>query len=233
MASLLDVPLVQASQNVVPVAVTASDKIESLRQWASGRCLSADRAGVYSREQQAPIGGPLRRKESPDHSSLLDSCASPPATVDGVQRSSAIVDRRHEPPPRFGADRMSSNERSEARSVILRLRRYRDRIEEITRGDGGGVAADTPAGVTAQRRLASLKNDLDHDSHECEIGRKRAVQSDCEQRFLWPALREAAGAMMEQPGTRLLDARAKEELRAARTHILNYLTQLEGLYPTL
>ena len=37
---------VQASQNVVPVAVTAGDKIEALRQWASGRCLSADRAGV-------------------------------------------------------------------------------------------------------------------------------------------------------------------------------------------
>ena len=34
---------------VVPVAVTAGDKIEALRQWASGRCLSADRAGVYSR----------------------------------------------------------------------------------------------------------------------------------------------------------------------------------------
>jgi len=32
MASLLDVPLIQAAQNVVPVAVTASDKIESLRQ---------------------------------------------------------------------------------------------------------------------------------------------------------------------------------------------------------
>jgi hypothetical protein len=33
------------------VAVTAGDKIESLRQWASGRCLSADRAGVYSRSE--------------------------------------------------------------------------------------------------------------------------------------------------------------------------------------
>jgi SpoVK/Ycf46/Vps4 family AAA+-type ATPase len=49
LATLLGVPLVQAAQNVVPVAVTAGDKIESLRQWASGRCLSADRAGVYSR----------------------------------------------------------------------------------------------------------------------------------------------------------------------------------------
>lgn len=126
---------------------------------------------------------------------------------------------------------MSSNERSEARSVILRLRRYRDRIEEITRVDGGATGA--PSGVAAQRRLASLKNDLDHDSHECEIGRKRAVQSECEQMYLWPALRDAAGAMMEQSGPRLLDAHAKEELQAARGHILNYLEQLEGLYPTL
>ena len=54
LASLLDVPLVQAAQNVVPVAVTAGDKIEGLRQWASGRCLSADRAGVYSRPE---VGG--------------------------------------------------------------------------------------------------------------------------------------------------------------------------------
>jgi len=35
----------------VPVAVTAGHKIESLRQWASGRCLAADRAGVYSRAE--------------------------------------------------------------------------------------------------------------------------------------------------------------------------------------
>jgi hypothetical protein len=39
--------------------------------------------------------------------------------------------------------------------------------------------------------------------------------------------------MMEQSGPRLLDARAKEDLRATRTHIVNYLEQLEGLYPTL
>ena len=61
LASLLDVPLIQAAQNVVPVAVTAGDKIEGLRQWASGRCLSADRAGVYSREQQASAVSRTRR----------------------------------------------------------------------------------------------------------------------------------------------------------------------------
>ena len=31
------------------LASTAGDTIEALRQWASGRCLSADRAGVYLR----------------------------------------------------------------------------------------------------------------------------------------------------------------------------------------
>ncbi len=56
LASLLDVPLVQAAQNVVPVAVTAGDKIEGLRQWASGRCLSADRVGVYSRAEGVSSG---------------------------------------------------------------------------------------------------------------------------------------------------------------------------------
>ena len=60
LASLLDVPLVQAAQNVVPVAVTAGDKIEVLHQWASGRCLSADRAGVYSRSE-VRSGGRVRR----------------------------------------------------------------------------------------------------------------------------------------------------------------------------
>jgi hypothetical protein len=60
LVSLLDVPLVQAVQNVVPVAVTGGEKIEGLRQWASGRCLSADRAGVYSREQER-VGARVRR----------------------------------------------------------------------------------------------------------------------------------------------------------------------------
>jgi SpoVK/Ycf46/Vps4 family AAA+-type ATPase len=59
LAALLDVPLVQAAQIVVPVAVTAGDKIESLRQWASGRCLSTDRAGLYSR---AEVGGGRGRR---------------------------------------------------------------------------------------------------------------------------------------------------------------------------
>jgi hypothetical protein len=61
LASLLDVPLIQAAQNVVPVAVTADDKIEALRQWASGRVLSADQPGIYSRESGADRNSRVRR----------------------------------------------------------------------------------------------------------------------------------------------------------------------------
>lgn len=48
LAALLDVPLVQAAQNIVPVAVTAAESVERLRNWANGRCLSADSAGIYA-----------------------------------------------------------------------------------------------------------------------------------------------------------------------------------------
>jgi SpoVK/Ycf46/Vps4 family AAA+-type ATPase len=38
LAALLDVPLTQAAHHVVPVAVTAAEAVERLRNWASGRC---------------------------------------------------------------------------------------------------------------------------------------------------------------------------------------------------
>jgi hypothetical protein len=50
LAALLDVPLIQAAQNVVPVAATAAEAVERLRTWASGRCLDADRGGIYTRQ---------------------------------------------------------------------------------------------------------------------------------------------------------------------------------------
>ena len=49
LATLLDLPLVQSAQNVVPVAVTAAESVERLRTWASGRCLSANKPGIYQR----------------------------------------------------------------------------------------------------------------------------------------------------------------------------------------
>ncbi len=47
LAALLDVPLAQAAQNVVPVALTAAESVQRLREWAAGRCLDAERGGIY------------------------------------------------------------------------------------------------------------------------------------------------------------------------------------------
>jgi SpoVK/Ycf46/Vps4 family AAA+-type ATPase len=58
LAALLDQPLSQAAQNVVPVAVTAAESVGQLRSWASGRCLSASRSGLY----QQPNGSPKTRR---------------------------------------------------------------------------------------------------------------------------------------------------------------------------
>jgi len=48
LAALLELPLVEAANNVVPVAITAAESVSRLRTWASGRCLSASQPGVYS-----------------------------------------------------------------------------------------------------------------------------------------------------------------------------------------
>jgi len=61
LAALLDVPLVEAAQNVVPVARTAHESVERLRTWASGRCLDADRGGIYSRSPASTIVKPGRK----------------------------------------------------------------------------------------------------------------------------------------------------------------------------
>ena len=51
LASLLDLPLVQAAINVVPVAGTASESVDALRSWASGRCLDSERGGIFSKRK--------------------------------------------------------------------------------------------------------------------------------------------------------------------------------------
>ena len=54
LAALLGVPLTEAAANIVAVAVTANESVERLRNWAAGRCLSADRPGIYSRVAASP-----------------------------------------------------------------------------------------------------------------------------------------------------------------------------------
>jgi ATPase family associated with various cellular activities (AAA) len=60
LAALLDLPLLDAAQNIVPVAITSGESVESLRMWAAGRCLAADRAGIYTRNGHSS-GGSGRR----------------------------------------------------------------------------------------------------------------------------------------------------------------------------
>lgn len=52
LAALLDVPLTQAATNVVPIATTAAESVQSLRTWASGRCLDAESGGIYQHTQK-------------------------------------------------------------------------------------------------------------------------------------------------------------------------------------
>ena len=52
LASLLDVSLMNAAKNVVPVAVTAAESVKRLREWAGGRCLDADQPGIYEAGRQ-------------------------------------------------------------------------------------------------------------------------------------------------------------------------------------
>lgn len=53
LSALLGVTLADAALNIVPVAVTSNENVERLRQWASGRCLSADQLGVYRHDEMA------------------------------------------------------------------------------------------------------------------------------------------------------------------------------------
>ena len=60
LAALLDVPLKEAARQIVPVAITAAESVERLRTWATGRCLSAEQPGLYSRSA-AVAEGPRRK----------------------------------------------------------------------------------------------------------------------------------------------------------------------------
>ena len=57
LSALLDVLLTQASQNVVPVSITAGESIVRLQAWASGRCLDATQGGIYE-------GGKTKRRRA-------------------------------------------------------------------------------------------------------------------------------------------------------------------------
>jgi ATPase family associated with various cellular activities (AAA) len=57
LAALLDTSLEQAAQHVIPIAQTNPEKVSALREWASGRCLSASLPGVFNHQAKAASNG--------------------------------------------------------------------------------------------------------------------------------------------------------------------------------
>ncbi len=62
LAALLDMPLRQAAENIVPIAVTSAESVQRLRQWADGRCLSSDRPGIYRSDAATLNPSPAKRR---------------------------------------------------------------------------------------------------------------------------------------------------------------------------
>ncbi|QEG22036.1 ATP-dependent zinc metalloprotease FtsH 4 [Mariniblastus fucicola] len=64
LSALLDVPLKQAATNVVPVSATAGESVERLRTWANGRCLDAEKGGIYQYRKSSSSRRKVRRDPS-------------------------------------------------------------------------------------------------------------------------------------------------------------------------
>jgi hypothetical protein len=66
LAALLDLPLEETAQQIVPVAVTASEAIEKLRTWASGRCLASNSVGIFQKSGSTPPRRRVKGDPSPN-----------------------------------------------------------------------------------------------------------------------------------------------------------------------
>lgn len=64
LAALLDVPLVEAAKNIVPVSASSTDEIANLREWANGRCVDANKMGIYNKRGKSETAAPRGRRVS-------------------------------------------------------------------------------------------------------------------------------------------------------------------------
>jgi hypothetical protein len=62
LAAMLNLPLSEAAKFVVPVAMTASEKVQDLREWATHRCIDATRGGTYDHNPQTTPTANSRRR---------------------------------------------------------------------------------------------------------------------------------------------------------------------------
>jgi len=56
----LGISLIEASAFIVPIAISAADQIQRLRDDASGKFLSASYPGVYRQERPSPVNSGRR-----------------------------------------------------------------------------------------------------------------------------------------------------------------------------
>ena len=144
LASLLDVPLAPAARNVVPVAMTAGDKIEGLRQWASGRCRSADRSNASTAalpEAAGAMNGPAAVKQARGVCTESQAQAGRDGSGDRKPRQAARgCDRR-------AWGRRSCHERMlrrESESQAPLARHLTDCLGQADGSGGGGVSCCVP-----------------------------------------------------------------------------------------
>lgn len=69
-ARMLGSNLIDASQYIVPVCKSSGEQIESMRTWATGRCLSATNPGVYFRDRDSKVSADTKGRRTVTRSAV-------------------------------------------------------------------------------------------------------------------------------------------------------------------
>eukprot|EP00913_Durusdinium_trenchii_P010881 g10210.t1 len=160
LAALLDVPLNVAAQNVVPVAVTAAESVERLRIWASGRCLSANDAGIYMHR----AGAKRRRKVTGNPRLPLPVVSMVNRGCSGVRISRAmwafrICVRQIEIFEMREISKMPKSQADDAREDIS------GDIKNVNQQYGAGVSCRLVGDTSFGWRVGKFTGDLDLNGH--------------------------------------------------------------------
>ena len=100
LASLLDLSLVRAAEQVVPVSATAAESVQRLRPRAAAACLDAASGGLY-----APCTGAGGESAGPARPCAASIAAAAAAATEGRSLAAAAV-------PDSSHHYMQTNERS-------------------------------------------------------------------------------------------------------------------------
>jgi len=119
----------------------------------------------------------------------------------------------------------------EARSVIVALRGYRDRINEILGALETKNTLDPDERATLQGWLTSLKSDLKAAAKFGTIGGGRTPQNQFESAYFEPAVRSAAANLTVAVNSHPIGSNWYSCLYGVRLDITHLLHQLETQFP--